>query len=63
MEEERNMKRKVQSETTSATIMYNIKSARQVRYAQNVLERKFNCHRYTPLSPLDQVFMGFLVRH
>ena len=41
MEEERNMKVKVQSETTSATIMYNIKSARQVRYPQNELERKF----------------------
>ena len=39
MEEERNMKGKVQSEATSATIMYNIKSARQVRYVQNVLER------------------------
>ena len=38
-EEERNMKGKVQSEATSTTIMYNIKSARQVRYVQNVLER------------------------
>ena len=63
MKEERNMKRKVQSETTSATIMCNIKSGRQVRYSQNVLEWKFNCHKYTPLPPLDQVFMGFLIRH
>ena len=33
MEEERNIKGRVQSETTSATIMYNIKSGRQVRSA------------------------------
>ena len=63
MEEERIMKKKVQSETTSATIMYNIKSARQVRYVQYVLEPKFNCYRYTSLTPLHQVFMGFLLRH
>ena len=63
MEEERIMKVKVQSETTSSTIIYNIKSARQVRYVQYVLERKFNCYRYTPLPPIYQVFMGFLLRH
>ena len=33
MKEERNMKGRVQSETTSATIVYNIKSDRQVRAA------------------------------
>ena len=33
MEEQRNMKERVQSETTSATVMYNIKSDRQVTSA------------------------------
>ena len=54
------MKIKVQSETISATIMYNMKSDRQVRYAQNVLGQKFNRHRYTPLH---QISMGLPLRH
>ena len=50
LKEELDMKiKKVKLETTSSTIMYNIKSERQARYAQNVLGQRFNCHRYTPL--------------
>ena len=60
MKEELDMKVKVQSETISATIMYNMKSDRQTRYAQNVLGQKFNCHRYTPLH---QISMGLWLRH
>ena len=60
MKEELDMKVKVQSETISATIMYNMKSDRQARYAQNVLGQKFNRHRYTPLH---QISMGLSLRH
>ena len=54
------MKVKVQSETISAAIMYNMKSERETWYAQNVLGQKFNHHRYTPLHKIS---MGFLLRH
>ena len=59
MKEELDMKVKVQSETISAT-MYNMKSDRQARYAQNVLGQKFNRHRYTPLH---QISMVLSLRH
>ena len=49
IEKKLDVKVKVQSETISATIMYNRKSDRPARYAQNVLGQKFNRHRYTPL--------------
>ena len=55
------MKVKVQSENMSATIMYNMKSDNQARYAQNVFGQKSNCHiRY---SPLHQISMGLLLIH
>ena len=55
------MKVKVQSENISATIMYNMKSDNQAKYAQNVYGQKFNCHiRY---SPLHQISMGLLLIH
>ena len=53
LKEELNMKVKVQSETRSATIMYNMKFDRQARYAQNLLGQKFNRHRYTPLHEIS----------
>ena len=49
LKEKLDVKVKVQSETISATIMYNMKSDRPARYVQNVLGQKFNSHRYTPL--------------
>ena len=49
LKEELDMKVKVQSQTISATIMYNMNSDRQARYAHNVLGQKINRHRYTPL--------------
>ena len=49
LKEKLDVKVKVQSETISATIMYNMKSDIPGRYAQNVLGQKFNRHRYTPL--------------
>ena len=36
LKEELDMKVNMQSETISATIMYNVKSDRQTRYAQNM---------------------------
>ena len=60
LKEELDMKVKVQSETIYASIMYNMKSDRQTRYAQNVLGQKFSRHRYTPLH---QISMGLSLRH
>ena len=53
-------KTKVQSETISATIMYNMKSNRQTTYAQNIVGPTFNRRRYTPLH---QICMGLSLRH
>ena len=53
------MKVNVQSETISATIMYNVKSDRQASYVQNSW-KKFNRHRYIPLY---QISMGLLRRY
>ena len=49
LKEELDIKKKVQSETIFSTIMYNVKSDRQARYAENVLGQKFNRHSYTLL--------------